>query len=366
MNDKLKGLVLGLSLGAMLTGTAAFAGGTQIEVYFRELKYMFDGVQKIPNAEQGAGFIYNGTTYVPLRFVSESIGKDISFDNDTGTIYVGKRIDKDLIVATYTGGQVTLGDLYEYMLIVSGYDPYTSQYELTEDELLFALKSLVSHQLLAARLSPSDAPAIKAKAEAEYMDSIDYYEFTTDGQKQALRKLLELSVQVDHVLAAGATDDVLKAAYDQKLKTDEYTVVSVRQLEIGYGDLFGITRTKEEAMSIASKLSEKLAKGADFEKLIEEEENDEKSIYSTFFEEVPVNSWEDDRRASSLKLPINEISKPLDTTYSIDLMRIEQRRTLSFDEVKESLRDDYMTKAYDDFIRNEMPSLVQYMELPKP
>ncbi|MBP1155327.1 MULTISPECIES: peptidylprolyl isomerase [unclassified Paenibacillus] len=51
----------------MLTGSVAYASGTQIEVYFNKLKYMFDGIEKKPTAEQGEGFIYNGTTYVPVE-----------------------------------------------------------------------------------------------------------------------------------------------------------------------------------------------------------------------------------------------------------------------------------------------------------
>jgi foldase protein PrsA len=45
MKDKTKGLLLGLAIGTMLSGTVAYVGGKQIEVAFRQLKYMVDGVE---------------------------------------------------------------------------------------------------------------------------------------------------------------------------------------------------------------------------------------------------------------------------------------------------------------------------------
>lgn len=73
MKDKVKGLIVGLTIGSLISGTAAFAASSQIEVAFRSIKYMFDGVEKVP--ADGKGFVYEGSTYVPLRFVSEALGK---------------------------------------------------------------------------------------------------------------------------------------------------------------------------------------------------------------------------------------------------------------------------------------------------
>jgi hypothetical protein len=52
----------------------------------------FDGEQKIPPKNQ-EGFVYQGTTYVPLRFVAESLGKEVEWDQETLSIYVGKKPD---------------------------------------------------------------------------------------------------------------------------------------------------------------------------------------------------------------------------------------------------------------------------------
>ncbi|WP_051775048.1 NPCBM/NEW2 domain-containing protein [Paenibacillus tyrfis] len=90
MKERLKGILIGSALTTMLMGSVAYAAnGTQIEVYFKNLKYMIDGTQKVPT--EGQGFIYEGTTYVPLRFIGEALGKEVNWDGSTETIWVGKK-----------------------------------------------------------------------------------------------------------------------------------------------------------------------------------------------------------------------------------------------------------------------------------
>lgn len=81
--------VSGVLVGALLFGTVAFAS-TAINVDFIPMKFVFDGVSKaLPEGQ--AGFIYQGRTYVPLRFVSESVGKEVSWDSATQTAFIGKQ-----------------------------------------------------------------------------------------------------------------------------------------------------------------------------------------------------------------------------------------------------------------------------------
>jgi cyclophilin family peptidyl-prolyl cis-trans isomerase len=88
LKDKLKGLIMGVLMGVLISSSVVYASGTKIEVYFNNLKFMFDGVEQKPT--KGSGFIYQGTTYVPLRFIGESLGKPVSFNNQTQTVYIGK------------------------------------------------------------------------------------------------------------------------------------------------------------------------------------------------------------------------------------------------------------------------------------
>lgn len=92
MPKGVKQFIVGTLVGATLFGgTAALAANTtSLDVVLRPIKYFFDGVQKSAPAGQD-GFIYKGTTYVPLRFVSESLGEEVKWDGKTSSIYVGKQ-----------------------------------------------------------------------------------------------------------------------------------------------------------------------------------------------------------------------------------------------------------------------------------
>lgn len=82
---------MGVSSTLLVTGaTVAYAANSaKIEVYFENLKYMFDGVEKKP--ADGQGLIYDGTTYVPLRFVGEALGKEVNWEDETKTIWIGEQ-----------------------------------------------------------------------------------------------------------------------------------------------------------------------------------------------------------------------------------------------------------------------------------
>lgn len=64
--------------------TAFAAEGTrEIPATFRNIKIVVDGKEISANAEP---FIYNGTTYLPIRAVGEAVGKEVSWDAQTNTI----------------------------------------------------------------------------------------------------------------------------------------------------------------------------------------------------------------------------------------------------------------------------------------
>ncbi|GAA3403997.1 peptidylprolyl isomerase [Paenibacillus hodogayensis] len=89
MKNKLQGMVMGIVIGVLLSITFVQASGTAtpIQVYFKELVFKFNGVEKKP---EQPSFIYDGTTYVPIRFVSESLGVPVKYNGDTGTISLGQ------------------------------------------------------------------------------------------------------------------------------------------------------------------------------------------------------------------------------------------------------------------------------------
>ena len=86
---KKKVVVLGL-VGAMALGTCTVsaANGTRnISATFRNIKIVVDGKQVSTSAEP---FIYNGTTYLPIRAVGEAVGKEVTWNAGTNTVYLGE------------------------------------------------------------------------------------------------------------------------------------------------------------------------------------------------------------------------------------------------------------------------------------
>ncbi|MCY9696428.1 stalk domain-containing protein [Paenibacillus alginolyticus] len=90
--SKLKYLSIGSILGAILFSGVGYAATTltSINVAFMPLKYFFEGVEK-PGPSDQQGFIYNGTTYVPLRYMAETLNKKVGWDGKTSSIYIGKQ-----------------------------------------------------------------------------------------------------------------------------------------------------------------------------------------------------------------------------------------------------------------------------------
>ena len=84
----MKKFVAGLLIGAMLmTSGMVFANTAKVEVLMKAIKYSFDGVEKTPAQDQGS-FTYKGTTYVPVRFVAEALGKEVYMDTKTNTVHI--------------------------------------------------------------------------------------------------------------------------------------------------------------------------------------------------------------------------------------------------------------------------------------
>ncbi len=82
-------LALALVLG---TGTAALAAGSLVNISVTPgMKLSIDGESFVPRDATGKAvdvFAYNGTTYVPIRAISEAFGKEVGYDAATQTAVI--------------------------------------------------------------------------------------------------------------------------------------------------------------------------------------------------------------------------------------------------------------------------------------
>ena len=85
-----------LCLCAGLVGGSALAAGKiykNITVQYDNIKLVIDGATITPKDANGSTvepFIYNGTTYLPVRAVGNAIGKQVTWDGNSKTVYLGE------------------------------------------------------------------------------------------------------------------------------------------------------------------------------------------------------------------------------------------------------------------------------------
>lgn len=101
----MKKFICGLVVGTMcLTTMPAFAESTQaISAIFGRVKLVVSGK---PVAQET--LLYNGTTYVPIRAVSEVLDKEVTFDSNTSTAYIDdKGTNRDVNQGTTSTNSTT-------------------------------------------------------------------------------------------------------------------------------------------------------------------------------------------------------------------------------------------------------------------
>ncbi|MBP1961872.1 peptidylprolyl isomerase [Paenibacillus aceris] len=371
MKDKVKGLIVGLTIGSLISGTAAFAASSQIEVAFRSLKYMFDGVEKVP--ADGKGFVYEGSTYVPLRFVSEALGKKVEWDEANETIWIGNNPNK--VVASYKGGTVTKGEFDTFFATQAIFDSSYNASKDNPDYQKSVLTQLIQNRILYGKSSEEDRTAAKNSAaaqisawksqsgEAKFLDNLNNFKVT----QTELQYYLVGRFTAENYIKSSISDTQLKAKYDDTLKQDKdaYTIASVRHI------LFGLTnddgsakRTKEEALKLAKDAQQRLKNGEDFAKLANELTDDPGSKNTGgLYADAEVNLWVPEFKKAAIEQTIGAVSDPVETQFGYHLIKVESRSVKSFDSVKESLRESLVQAQFQQFTEKELPGLIEKIDL---
>lgn len=84
--QRMRDFIMGAAVASLVLSatTVAFAkvAGVNIPVQYNNIKVLVDGKELQTEKEP---FIYDGTTYLPLRAVAEAVGKEVSWDSATKT-----------------------------------------------------------------------------------------------------------------------------------------------------------------------------------------------------------------------------------------------------------------------------------------
>lgn len=100
-NKVLRRTICVFAVLSLMVGSAVAASNMTkktIEANYMGIKLVVDGVQVTP--KDGSGnvvdpFISEGTTYLPVRAVGEALGKEVTWDGETKTVYIGQAPGKE-------------------------------------------------------------------------------------------------------------------------------------------------------------------------------------------------------------------------------------------------------------------------------
>lgn len=123
MKKRVQGLVAGMLMGAMLTSGMAFSKqiSETAQLFYNNIKIYIDGGEIVPKDANGnivEPFTMNGTTYLPVRAISNVFGKDVEWDGATQSIYIGEKDHTkpdnylDRIQYTYFGERKAWSNIY--------------------------------------------------------------------------------------------------------------------------------------------------------------------------------------------------------------------------------------------------------------
>ena len=94
--QRMKDVCLGATVAALVMGAAPAAYATvanmDIPVMFNNIKIVVDGKELKTDKEP---FIYEGTTYLPVRAVGEAVGKNVTWDAASKTVILGETEQKE-------------------------------------------------------------------------------------------------------------------------------------------------------------------------------------------------------------------------------------------------------------------------------
>lgn len=94
MLDKFKGFIAGTIFFTIITAAAPLFADT-IDMLFNNIKIIVDNKEVDLKDAQGnkvTPILYNGTNYLPLRAISQALGKEVNWDSKTGNVYIGCKI----------------------------------------------------------------------------------------------------------------------------------------------------------------------------------------------------------------------------------------------------------------------------------
>ncbi len=107
MKKRIKDIIIGFIIGCMLVTTTPVLANTILQ----KIDVVLNGINVEVNGEKldSNSILYNGLTYLPLRKVAESVGKEVEWNQETMTANIVNKKIEDVKV-----GEVSLNNFTTY------------------------------------------------------------------------------------------------------------------------------------------------------------------------------------------------------------------------------------------------------------
>ncbi|OXM82601.1 peptidylprolyl isomerase [Paenibacillus rigui] len=302
-------------------------------------------------------------------------------EGDAGTAATTKADAKEVLVTYKDGGKVTRGE-FDTFLNVNLF--FYKEYAQYKDDPAFQqdmMKQLVTFKILSSRADDKAKAEADTKAKAQIEQIKTYFGAQEGGLDKQLKDanlatkdvedFVTRSMQAIAAMESKVTDQQVKEAYDKNLAADKnaYDVATVSHILIGTSDpaTGKESRSKEDALKRAKEVQDKLKNGGDFVALAKEYSDDPGSKdKGGKYENVDISQWVPEFKNAAATLPLNQISDPVETSYGYHIMKVETRKTKTFDDVKADLRSQLAEPQIYDFVEKELPTLIESNKLPQP
>lgn len=284
------------------------------------------------------------------------------------------------VVAEFKNGKVTNREFATSLNLLRFFNDQYEQREAEQGYREMMLESYISTKLVVNELTADENANVEKKAE-ERLNQLEKdanKQLGAEGFNNRLKQFglkredvtayLQDSLRITTFLERNLTDDVLKKAYQDGLKNDEFTRATVSHILIGTKVDPNKPRTDAEALKIANEVIKKLKGGEDFAALAKQYSEDpgSKDNGGEYKDEF-VAKWVPEFKAAALTLPLNKVSEPVKTDYGYHVMKVTKRDPpLAFELVKEELLREQKQANYEMYIQTEVRSNITKNNLTQP
>lgn len=345
-----------------VSGKWAATEQKEISVLVNDVNVVIDG-----NKVDARNFVYEDTTYLALRDIGNATGFDVYWDEPTFTavltapgkdrILPEEKIEKEVAEIRATAGGVEVSRIFLQNVYVSGRESYWGKdfYNYLNDQVLNYAYVISESEKYNLTLTKEETEEIETTV-STYIENL--------GGKDAIANLLtennftydEFVADMKAYLEAGVLSGKLyNYIYENSDSLREFKANAKIEYENNLKEYYRpttvtkhilILKETENAEKIANDILAKLKKGADFETLLKENNNDPGQTEEGYLV-YESSGFVDEFEQAALKLKKGEISPVVKTEYGYHILKaIDTHEYVPFEEAFVKTYTNDINKIY--------------------